>query len=75
MRGEDLKELQRLLKKFEGTTAAGLATFIDCGKGAIYRRIRALAAKGAVISEVKVPRKGVTGPAPVRYYLVKEAKL
>lgn len=71
-----LMELQEILgrKRNTGALAKWIAAQAGCSIPTVYRRIRALQAKGAVIAEVKGSSQK-TGPVPGRFILIKEAKL
>ena len=65
-----MTDLEKTLRKHPHSTAKQLAALMGCSVPTAYRRLRALRAGGAAVSEFK-KYKGTTGPQPVQYALVK----
>lgn len=69
----DLLNFQKVLAKHEQTSAIDLAEKAKCSIPTVYRWIRALKQAGALIIEVKEPRKKTTGPTPRKFTLMRAA--
>lgn len=62
----ELDRLAALLRKRGPLTAAQIAAHLDCCKPAAYARVEALG-KRERLYQVKKPKPGKRGPAPVAY--------
>lgn len=61
-----LERLEALLRR-RTLTAREIARELGCSKPAAYERVRALIDRGVAVFQVRAPRAGGTGPAPVAY--------